>query len=133
MRVLSGIQPYRTISLGATISGAIRQYIDLQHEAEEAFYFIANLHALNTVRDHEELSQLTLDAALDLLALGLNPDKATLFVQSDIPEGLGALLDPANRDPDGGAARTLPCLQGQDGQGLGGQCRSLRLPGAHGR
>ena len=85
MRVLSGIQPTGRFHWG-NYFGAIRQYIDLQHEAEEAFYFIANLHALNTVRNHEELSQLTLDAALDLLALGLDPDKATLFVQSDIPE-----------------------------------------------
>ncbi len=85
MRVLSGIQPTGRFHWG-NYFGAIRQYIDLQHEAEEAFYFIANLHALNTVRDHEELSQLTLDAALDLLALGLDPEKATLFVQSDIPE-----------------------------------------------
>ncbi len=85
MRVLSGIQPTGRFHWG-NYFGAIQQYIDLQHQAEEAFYFIANLHALNTIRNPEELSQLTLDAALDLLALGLNPDKATLFVQSDVPE-----------------------------------------------
>ncbi len=85
MRVLSGIQPTGRFHWG-NYFGAIRQYIDLQHQAEEAFYFIANLHALTTVRCREELSRLTLDAALDLLALGLNPEKATLFVQSDVPE-----------------------------------------------
>ncbi len=57
----------------------------MQHE-DAAYYFIANLHALTTVRDAEQLHQLTLDATIDLLALGLNPDKAVLFVQSDIPE-----------------------------------------------
>jgi tryptophanyl-tRNA synthetase len=84
MRVLSGIQPTGPIHWG-NYFGAIRQYIALQ-ENEQAFYFIANLHALTTVREHEKLRQWTHDAALDLLALGLNPDRATLFVQSDVPE-----------------------------------------------
>ncbi len=85
MRVLSGIQPTGRFHWG-NYFGAIRQYIRLQDEAEDAFYFIANLHALTTVRDPQELRQLTLDAAIDLLALGLDPDRATLFVQSDVPE-----------------------------------------------
>jgi tryptophanyl-tRNA synthetase len=84
MRVLSGIQPTGRFHWG-NYFGAIRQYIDLQHE-DAAYYFIANLHALTTVRDQEALRQLTIDAAIDLLALGLNPDKAVLFVQSDVPE-----------------------------------------------
>jgi tryptophanyl-tRNA synthetase len=84
MRVLSGIQPTGRFHWG-NYFGAIRQYIDLQH-GNEAYYFIANLHALTTVRDSQALSQLTLDAAIDLLALGLDPDRATLFVQSDVPE-----------------------------------------------
>jgi tryptophanyl-tRNA synthetase len=57
----------------------------LQH-GNEAYYFIANLHALTTIRDPKLLQQLTLDAALDLVALGLDPTKAMLFVQSDVPE-----------------------------------------------
>ena len=85
MRVLSGIQPTGRFHWG-NYFGAISQYIDLQGQADEAFYFIANLHALTTVRDREQLAQNTLDAAIDLLALGLDPDKATLFVQSDVPE-----------------------------------------------
>jgi len=84
MRVLSGIQPTGRFHWG-NYFGAIRQYIDLQHE-DESYYFIANLHALTTIRDPEVLRRNTLDAALDLLALGLNPDHATLFVQSDVPE-----------------------------------------------
>ena len=84
MRVLSGIQPTGRFHWG-NYFGAIRQYIDLQDD-NEAYYFIANLHALTTVRDRQALKQNTLDAALDLLALGLDPDRATLFVQSDVPE-----------------------------------------------
>lgn len=84
VRVLSGIQPTGRFHWG-NYFGAIRQYIDLQ-DADEAYYFIANLHALTTVRDKEVLVQNTLDSALDLLALGLDPERATLFVQSDVPE-----------------------------------------------
>ena len=84
MRVLSGIQPTGRFHWG-NYFGAIRQYIDLQH-GNEAYYFIANLHALTTVRDAKLLAELTREAAVDLLALGLDPEKATLFVQSDVPE-----------------------------------------------
>ncbi|MBI82344.1 MAG: tryptophan--tRNA ligase [Planctomycetaceae bacterium] len=84
MRVLSGIQPTGRFHWG-NYFGAIQQYIQLQEE-NESYYFIANLHALTTVRDQENLRRLTLDAALDLLALGLDPERATLFVQSDVPE-----------------------------------------------
>ncbi len=84
MRVLSGIQPTGRFHWG-NYFGAIRQYIELQDE-HEGYYFIANLHALTTIRDAQLLRSLTRDAAMDLLALGLNPQKATLFVQSDIPE-----------------------------------------------
>src|SRR5580704_996764 len=84
MRVLSGIQPTGRFHWG-NYFGAIRQYIDLQ-DGNEAYYFIANLHALTTVRDPKQLERLTIDAAIDLLALGLDPERATLFVQSDVPE-----------------------------------------------
>ena len=85
MRILSGIQPTGRFHWG-NYFGAIRQYIELQGERQNAFYFIANLHALTTVRDRQALAQNTLDAAIDLLALGLDPNRATLFVQSDVPE-----------------------------------------------
>ncbi|WP_437194512.1 tryptophan--tRNA ligase [Planctomicrobium sp. SH527] len=84
MRVLSGIQPTGRFHLG-NYFGAIRQYIALQNN-EQAFYFIADLHALTTVRNPADLQDYTLNAALDLLALGLDPEKATLFRQSDVPE-----------------------------------------------
>jgi tryptophanyl-tRNA synthetase len=84
MRVLSGIQPTGRFHWG-NYFGAIQQYIALQTN-EQAFYFIADLHALTSVRDKKQLEQNTWDAAVDLLALGLNPDHAALFRQSDIPE-----------------------------------------------
>lgn len=84
MRVLSGIQPTGRFHWG-NYFGAIRQYIALQNN-EQAFYFIADLHALTTVRDPAVMRSNTQDAALDLLALGLNPDQAALFRQSDVPE-----------------------------------------------
>lgn len=84
MRVLSGIQPTGRFHWG-NYFGAIQQYIALQNN-EQAFYFIADLHALTSVRDRKFLQQNTWDAAVDLLALGLNPDQAALFRQSDVPE-----------------------------------------------
>jgi len=84
MKVLSGIQPTGPIHWG-NYFGAVRQYIALQ-DNEQAFYFIANLHALTTVRERDKLRQWTYDIALNLLALGLDPNQATLFVQSDVPE-----------------------------------------------
>jgi tryptophanyl-tRNA synthetase len=88
-RALSGIQPTGRFHWG-NYFGAIRQYIDLQPAArggsDEAYYFIADLHALTTVREPSRLRQLVHDAAVDLVALGLDPERATLFVQSDVPE-----------------------------------------------
>jgi tryptophanyl-tRNA synthetase len=86
MRVLSGVQPSGALHLG-NYFGAMKQHIELQDAPDtEPFYFIANLHTLNTIQDAEKLRQLTLDVALDYLAMGLDPQKATLFRQSDIPE-----------------------------------------------
>ncbi|MDB4368278.1 tryptophan--tRNA ligase [Mariniblastus sp.] len=84
MKVLSGIQPTGRPHWG-NYFGAIQQYIALQNE-EQSFYFIANLHALTTIRDGAKLRQNSVDTAMDLLALGLDPDHATLFIQSDVPE-----------------------------------------------
>ena len=88
-RVLSGIQPTGPMHWG-NYFGAVRQYIELQDHGREdngaAFYFIADLHALTTVRDPAALRRYVRDLATDLLALGLDPEAATLFVQSDVPE-----------------------------------------------
>ena len=84
MRVLSGVQPSGKLHLG-NYFGAMKQHIEAQ-ERDECFIFIANYHALTTIQDAELLRQLTSDVALDYLALGLDPGKACLFRQSDVPE-----------------------------------------------
>ena len=84
MRTLSGIQSSGILHLG-NYYGAIRQFVELQNQGE-ALYFIANLHALTTVRDGALAHRLTQETALTYLALGLDPRKAILFRQSDIPE-----------------------------------------------
>ena len=84
MRVLSGIQPSGVLHLG-NYFGAIAQHIALQDE-HECFYFIANYHTLTSLHDAERLRQYTFDVAVDYLALGLDPAKALLFRQSDVPE-----------------------------------------------
>jgi len=65
--------------------GALRQHIALQEEGE-AFYFIANYHAMTSVQDPVHLSKQTFEVALDYLSLGLDPEKAVFFRQSDVPE-----------------------------------------------
>ena len=84
MRILSGVQPSGRPHLG-NYFGAMRQFVELQTKGD-SLYFIADLHALTSVRNGAELRQNTLDVALDYLALGLDPKKTILFRQSDIPE-----------------------------------------------
>lgn len=84
MRVLSGVQPSGTLHIG-NYFGAIRQFVRLQDE-HECFYFLADLHALTTVHTGEDLKTFTRDLAAGFLALGLDPEKAVLYRQSDIPE-----------------------------------------------
>lgn len=81
-RRLSGIQPSGNLHLGNYL-GAIEQHIAAP---DNAFYFVANLHALTTVSDATELRKSTLEVAATYLALGLDIERATLFVQSDVPE-----------------------------------------------
>jgi len=82
MRILSGIQPTGLPHLG-NYFGMMKPAIELQ-EKGEALYFVADLHALTTVRDPEALRRNTLEIAMDFLACGLDPGKACLFRQSDI-------------------------------------------------
>jgi tryptophanyl-tRNA synthetase len=103
-RILSGVQSSGKLHLG-NYFGAIKQHIELQKEAK-CFYFIADYHALTTIEEAarrrltalnrptdklrprdlaETLAENSLDVALDYLALGLDPDKATFFRQSDVP------------------------------------------------
>jgi tryptophanyl-tRNA synthetase len=84
MRILSGVKSSGRPHLG-NYFGAIRQFIDLQAKGE-GFYFVADLHALDKVRDAERMRDYTLGVALDFLALGLDPERCTLYVQSEVPE-----------------------------------------------
>jgi tryptophanyl-tRNA synthetase len=86
MRILSGVQSSGKLHIG-NYYGAIRQFVQLQDESE-AYYFIANYHSLNEVRDPKRALELTREAALAYLALGLDPKKAVLFRQSDVKEVL---------------------------------------------
>ena len=84
MRVLSGIQPSGTLHLG-NYFGMMSRMINYQQE-NELFCFIANYHALTTTFDKDKLSDNTYNAVCDFLALGLDPEKSTFWVQSDVPE-----------------------------------------------
>ena len=83
MRILSGIQPTGVLHIG-NYFGMMRQAIALQDEGE-AFYFVADYHALTSVRDPVTLQQNVRRVALDFLACGLDPERAALFQQSDVP------------------------------------------------
>jgi tryptophanyl-tRNA synthetase len=83
-RILSGVQPTGKLHLG-NYFGAVRQHIALQDEGE-CFYFIADFHSMTTIDDAKERRQHVHDVALDYLALGLDPNKAVFFRQSDVPE-----------------------------------------------
>lgn len=82
-KILSGIQPSGKPHLGNYL-GAMRQHIKMQEEFE-CFLFIADLHALTTVKDADKMRAQTLDIAASYLALGLDPKKTVFFKQSSLP------------------------------------------------
>jgi tryptophanyl-tRNA synthetase len=84
MRILSGVQSSGQLHLG-NYYGAIRQFVKLQDEGE-ALYFIANLHALTSLRDAKLARRYTFETAVAFIALGVDPKRATLFRHSDVPE-----------------------------------------------
>lgn len=84
-RVLSGIQPTADSFHLGNYLGAVRTWVDLQDEFD-AFYFIPDLHAITVPQDPKELRRRTRVAAAQLLAVGIDPAKSTLFVQSQVPE-----------------------------------------------
>jgi tryptophanyl-tRNA synthetase len=86
-RVLSGIQPTAgSFHLGNYL-GALRQWVSLQ-ETTEAFYCVVDLHAITLPQEPAALRRSTLVSAAQLLALGVDPTRSTLFVQSHVPEHL---------------------------------------------
>ena len=84
MRILSGIQPSGEPHLG-NYFGAMRQHVALQDRGE-AIYFIADYHSMTSIRDAEQRRRFTHELALDYLAIGLDPERAILYRQSDLPE-----------------------------------------------
>ncbi|EGT5590569.1 tryptophan--tRNA ligase [Corynebacterium striatum] len=83
-RVLSGIQPTADSYHLGNYLGALKQWIDLQNDYD-AFYFIPDLHAITVEQNPEELRNRTVAGAAQLIALGIDPEKSTLFVQSHVP------------------------------------------------
>ena len=85
MRILTGIQPSGQIHLG-NYFGAIQNILEMQAKGHEVFLFLAEYHALTTVRDPEALRSGILNAALDFLACGVDPEKTVFWRQGDVPE-----------------------------------------------
>ena len=86
MRVLTGIQASGKLHIG-NYFGAMKPMIELQ-EKEELFTFIANYHSLTTSKNAKLLKELTFDAVVDYLSLGIDPQKTTFWLQSDVPQVL---------------------------------------------
>jgi len=84
MRILSGIQPSGKLHIG-NYFGMMRPALELAQKGE-AFYFIADFHALTSISNPEELRQNSLDVALDFLACGLDPNRTVFYRQSNLPQ-----------------------------------------------
>ncbi len=83
--LVSGVKPTGRPHIG-NYFGAMKQFVDLQDTADESYVFVANYHALISLQNKEELAQNTIDMVLDYLAIGLDPKKVVLYVQSDMPQ-----------------------------------------------
>ena len=84
MRILTGLQPSGKLHVG-NYFGAMEPAVRLQDEGE-AFYFIANYHAMTTVKNPDELRAYTRELAIDFMACGLDPERTVFFLQSAVPE-----------------------------------------------
>jgi len=83
--IVSGIQPSGNLHLG-NYFGAVAQYIQFIEEGHACYYFLANYHALTSLRDRNRMLELTRSTAADFVALGLDPERCSLYLQSDLPE-----------------------------------------------
>ena len=99
LRILSGIQPSGTIHIG-NYFGMIKKMIESQDQGD-LFAFIASYHALTSVKDKEFLEKNIFEAAVNFLALGMDPEKSTFWVQSDVPEVLELYWILSNHTPMG--------------------------------
>jgi tryptophanyl-tRNA synthetase len=83
-RIFSGIQPSGELHIGNWL-GAVQNWVNLQ-QSYDSLICVVDLHAITGKYDHETLAQRTRDMAIGLLAAGIDPDRATLFVQSQVPQ-----------------------------------------------
>jgi tryptophanyl-tRNA synthetase len=83
--IVSGIQPSGNLHLG-NYFGAVQQFVQFIEGGHDCYYFLANYHALTSMRDSRRLLELTPSTAADYLALGLDPERCSIYVQSDLPE-----------------------------------------------
>ena len=83
--ILSGIQPSGNLHLG-NYFGAVQQYLEFIEQGEKCYYFLANYHALTSLRDRDRMLELTRSTAADYIAMGLDPEHCVIYRQSDIPE-----------------------------------------------
>lgn len=84
-RILSGMRPTGNLHLG-NYFGAIKQFLDLEANGSDCFFFVADIHALTEVTGPTEIDQLSVEVAKNYLACGIDPNKSTLYRQSDVPE-----------------------------------------------
>lgn len=99
MRILSGIQPSGTLHIG-NYFGMIKKMIESQNDGE-LFAFIASYHALTSVKEKEVLEENIFNVAVNFLSLGMDPEKSTFWVQSDVPEVLELYWILSNHTPMG--------------------------------
>jgi len=85
MVIVSGIQPSGNLHLG-NYFGAVQQFIQFHEGGHACYYFLANYHALTSLRDGQRLLNLTRSTAADYIALGLDPGRCSIYLQSDMPE-----------------------------------------------
>jgi tryptophanyl-tRNA synthetase len=83
--IVSGIQPSGNLHLG-NYFGAVQQFIQFIEKGYECYYFLANYHALTSLRDRKRLLELTRSTAADYVALGLDPERCSIYLQSDLTE-----------------------------------------------
>lgn len=84
-RILSGIRPTGDLHIG-NYFGAVRQFVELQNQGHECFFFVADLHALTTISKPTDLRGATIEIVRSYLACGLDPAKSTIYCQSCLPE-----------------------------------------------
>jgi len=99
LRILSGIQPSGTLHIG-NYFGMIKKMIESQNDGE-LFAFIASYHALTSVKEKQILQENIFNVAVNFLSLGMDPDKSTFWVQSDVPEVLELYWILSNHTPMG--------------------------------